>query len=75
MTGVAGLKRVSPTYVKNALITFPPIAEQERIAAYLDEKCTNINSLIFEKQALIDELEKYKRSLIYEVVTGKRKAV
>ena len=75
MTGVAGLKRVSPTYVKNALITFPPIAEQERIAAYLDEKCTNINSLIFEKQALIDELEKYKRSLIYEVITGKRKVV
>ena len=33
------------------------------------------DSLIFEKQALIDELEKYKRSLIYEVVTGKRKVV
>ena len=75
MTGVAGLKRVSPVYVKNALITFPPLTEQERIVTYLDEKCTNISSLISEKQALIDELETYKRSLIYEVVTGKRRVV
>lgn len=75
MTGVAGLKRVSPVYVKNALITFPPLTEQGKIVTYLDEKCTKINSLISEKQALIDELETYKRSLIYEVVTGKRRVV
>ena len=75
MTGVAGLKRVSPSYIKNTLITFPPLTEQEKIVTYLDKKCANINSLILEKQMLIDELETYKRSLVYEVVTGKRKLV
>ena len=75
MTGVAGLKRVSPTYVKNAIITLPPSVEQKRIVNYLDRKCTNIDSLISEKQALIVELEAYKRSLIYEVITGKTKVV
>lgn len=75
MTGVAGLKRVSPSYIKNTLITFPPLTEQEKIVTYLDKKCANINSLISEKQMLIDELETYKRSLVYEVVTGKRKLV
>lgn len=75
MTGVAGLKRVSPAYVKNATITFPPTAEQEEIVAHLDNKCAVINSLIEEKQALIEDLEIFKRSLIYEVATGKRKVV
>ena len=42
---------------------------------YLDNKCAVINSLIDEKQALIEDLELFKRSLIYEVATGKRKVV
>lgn len=45
--------------------------EQQEIAAYLDEKCATIDSLIASKEALITELETYKKSLIYEYVTGK----
>ncbi len=51
------------------------IAEQKKIAHYLDDKCSTIDSVIGEKEAVISDLEQYKRSLIYEVVTGKRKVV
>lgn len=58
---------------------FVPIFEdldiQMRIVAYLDEKCKQIDFLISEKQSLIQDLEAYKKSLIYEVVTGKRRVV
>ena len=50
-----------------------PLCEQEAIANYLDKKCTKIDDLIAEKQRLIEDLEAYKKSIIYEVVTGKRK--
>lgn len=51
----------------------PPIGEQEQIANYLDTQCAKIDTLMTEKQSLIDDLESYKKSLIYEVVTGKRR--
>lgn len=53
-------------------IPVPSIDEQFEIAAYLDEKCSQIDRLIAVKQAKIEKLEQYKRSLIYEYVTGKR---
>lgn len=49
-----------------------PMDEQQEIAAYLDKKCAAIDSLIASKEALITELEAYKKSLIYEYVTGKK---
>ena len=54
-------------------IPIPPLVEQEAIAAYLDKRCATINGIIAEKQALIDELDAYKKSLIFETVTGKRR--
>lgn len=59
----------------NMLIPYPSIDEQERIVCYLDKVISEIDELINEKKILIDDLEMYKRSLIYEVVTGKRKVV
>jgi type I restriction enzyme S subunit len=56
-------------------ICLPPLDQQAEIIDYLDQKCGGIDSLIQEKQDLISELEAYKRSLIYETVTGKRKVV
>lgn len=56
-------------------ICLPSLDEQVEIVEYLDKKCGGIDSLIQEKQDLIAELEQYKRSLIYETVTGKRKVV
>ena len=49
-----------------------PMDEQQAIAAYLDEKCAAIDGIIAEKESLITELETYKKSLIFETVTGKR---
>lgn len=50
----------------------PPLEEQSEIVAYLDEKNAAIDSLIQKKEQLITELEAYKKSLIYEYVTGKK---
>lgn len=56
-------------------VPIPPVSEQREIVALLDQKCAAINDLIAEKTELISNLELYKKSLIYEVVTGKRKVV
>lgn len=56
-------------------ICVPGLDEQKEIVAHLDGICNEINSVIREKESLIRDLESYKRSLIYEVVTGKRKVV
>ena len=53
-------------------VLLPPITEQRAIADYLDEKCADIDSLIQTKQSKIDSLKEYKKSIIYEYVTGKR---
>lgn len=53
-------------------IPCPPAEEQKKIAAHLNEKCNKIDQLIAIKQAKIEKLEQYKRSLIYEYVTGKK---
>ncbi len=53
-------------------IILPPLSEQQAIADYLDEKCAAIDAMVAEKEALIADLEAYKKSLIYETVTGKR---
>ena len=56
-------------------ICIPPLVEQAEIVEYLDNKLPQIESLIIEKESLIADLEAYKKSLIYEVVTGKRRVV
>ena len=53
-------------------IFYCPPLEQKEIADYLDAKCAEIDKLIAKKEQLVKELESYKKSLIYEVVTGKR---
>ncbi len=58
--------------LKSLPVMLPPIPEQRAIADYLDEKCAAIDAMIAEKEALIADLEAYKKSLIYETVTGKR---
>ena len=53
-------------------ITIPNKAEQIEIVNYLNDKCAEIDKLIEKKEQLISELETYKKSLIYEYVTGKK---
>ena len=66
------LPSMTQSCYENMQIPVPPYSEQCEIAAYLDEKCAAIDSLIASKEALITELEAYKKSLIYEYVTGKK---
>ncbi len=56
-------------------INAPVIGEQELLVKKLEEQVFVIDSLIAEKESLINDLEAYKKSLIYEVVTGKRRVV
>jgi len=72
MTGVAGLKRVSSSFLLNTEIYLPSISEQEKIVNYIKTNVNTIENLIKEKQQLIDQLTTYKQSLIYEYVTGKK---
>ena len=57
---------------KQISIPFPSMEEQQEIADYLDEKCSEIDSLINIKLSKIDSLKEYKKSIIYEYVTGKK---
>ena len=68
----AGLTRLYTGDLYSIYCSLPPLVEQEEIADYLDIKCTEIDRLIAKKEQLVKELESYKKSLIYEVVTGKR---
>ena len=58
--------------VADIYITLPPIEEQKEIADYLDSKCSEIDSIIETKKQQLELLEEYKKSIIYEYVTGKR---
>ena len=69
------MKRISRNNLGNIDVLLPPLAEQQAIADYLDEKCAAIDKLIAVKQAKIDKLNDYKKSLIYEYVTGKREVL
>lgn len=70
-----GLQNLSNSNFYSVKILHPSLDEQKEIVEYLDERCKQIDSLITEKQSLIADLEAYKKSLIYEVVTGKRRGV
>ena len=63
------------TTILNFTIPVPDMIEQLEIVAYLDGKAKQIDSLISAKEALRSELETYKKSLIYEYVTGKKEVL
>lgn len=66
------MPRANTDYLRNMHIVIPPFSEQQEIADYLDVKCTEIDNLISKKEQYINEIENYKKSLIYEYVTGKK---
>ena len=71
--GVSGFGRwrLQADKFLNFYIPIPPYEEQQEIADYLDKKCSEIDTLIAKKEQIAAELENYKKSLIYEYVTGK----
>lgn len=74
---VSGVKlfSISKKILNQVSVVLPPYSEQVAIVSELDDKCKMIDSIIAEKESLMSDLEKYKRSLIYDTVTGKRKVV
>lgn len=69
------MPRANVDFIKNMFVPIPNILEQQEIAQYLDEKCAEIDKLIEKKEQLVGELENYKKSLIYEYVTGKKEVL
>lgn len=58
--------------LESLIVCYPSLSEQQQIASFLDTKCSEIDSLIALKQQKIEELKEYKKSIIYEYVTGKK---
>lgn len=71
ITGSAQPK-LSQEKLQNIWVPLPDLEEQQEIATYIRSKCAEIDKLVVKKEQLVKELESYKKSLIYEVVTGKR---
>ena len=71
ITGFAQPK-LSQENLKAVKLPVPPLFEQQSIASYLDDKCAEIDAMIALKQSKIEELKEYKKSVIYEYVTGKK---
>ena len=63
------------TLLKGMSVIVPPKSAQKEIAEYLDDKCADIDALVAKKQQYLTEIENYKKSLIYEYVTGKKEVV
>ncbi len=75
--GKAKLKvvHISAADIGNIFVAIPPKKEQKKIAIILEKKCFEINCAINEKKEQLDTLEQYKKSLIYEYVTGKKEVL
>lgn len=75
--GVVGgtIPTISQEKINNFRVILPPLAEQQAIADYLDEKCSEIDELIAIKQQKIEQLKEYKKSVIFEYVTGKKEVL
>ena len=69
------LPSMTQTELGNAWITCPSMEQQAEIVEYLDDKCAKIDKLIALKQSKIEKLQEYKKSLIYEYVTGKKEVM
>jgi type I restriction modification DNA specificity domain protein len=67
------MKRISRINLGNISIPIPTLSEEVEIADYLDDKCSKINDSISAKQEQIAKLDTYKKSMIYEYVTGKKR--
>lgn len=71
-SGNSTIKHLYQGQFYNFEFTYPDLNEQKKISDYLDEKCADIDKLIEIKKQKIDQLDEYKKSLIYEYVTGKK---
>ena len=73
LTGNSTIIHLYQEQFYNFSYALPNVKEQKQIADYLDNKCSQIDKVIEQKETVINELEMYKKSLIYEYVTGKKR--
>lgn len=71
-TGTANQGNLGIDNIRRTKLQVPPYKEQCDIYEYIHQRCEKVDSFIFRKQSLITKLTEYKKSLIYEVVTGKK---
>ena len=75
-TGIrASRLRLYPEQFLSIYYLLPPLEEQKEIVAYLKDKIIEVDNLIVKKRQLLTELDNYKKSMIYEYVTGKKEVV
>ena len=65
--------RISSTNLLKIKVPVPPLAEQQQIADYLDEKCKNIDNRVQKRRQQLEWLKEYKKSMIFDYVTGKKR--
>lgn len=66
------INNLNQDVLNSVRVPVPSMVKQQEIVKYLDEKCSEIDKLIVKKEELLSDLEDYKKSLIYEYVTGKK---
>ena len=69
------MPRANADFIMNMQVVVPPMLERKEIECYLNTKCTEIDTLISLKLSKIDSLKEYKKSIIYEYVTGKKEII
>ena len=69
MTGTGGLKRISPSFIRNCPVHCPSTDEQAKISDYLDAKCSEIDDLLTSVHSSIEEYKKLKQAVITQAVT------
>lgn len=74
-TGNSTIKHLYQEQFYNFEFTYPSMEEQQRIAEYLEKQVEDIDALITKKEVFVEEMEAYKKSLIYEYVTGKKEVL
>lgn len=66
------MPKINQNELSNIVISLPSLEEQNKIVEYLDNVCSKLDKIISYRKQIIEKLEEYKKSLIYEVVTGKK---
>ena len=70
-----GIGNINADNINEIIIPVPSIQEQMAINQHLDTQCAEIDAIIADKKAQLETLAEYKKSLIYEYVTGKKEIV
>ena len=69
------MPKINQNELSSIVVAIPPVKEQNQIAEYLKHKCRKVDKIIEQRGKIIETLQKYKKSIVYEVVTGKREVL